>query len=225
MNAKAVSLFVLGTLFAAGAVQAYRNADESRRIAKRDSAPTPMTVAQLAANGPGDARYVSLTGYAFDKGDIVVTKWEKADGFFSASLPLRPTGFAPAGAARVVVTVSAKSDAEIAQYLRKTGPIVGSLRNQENTGAMQPAEWSVKGRPTEKCWFVADGEVPRTPANPEIVILLMAGLSAVCLVGGAASMGRRSRPASFELDWQPTSSTVDLHSASFLPSRNPPQPR
>src|SRR5437762_1460937 len=90
MKVRTASLFALGALFAAGAVQTYRNADECRAIRERDSKPTPITAADLAAHGPGRAHYLSITDYEFERDDIVVTKWKRAEGFIGASLLLRP---------------------------------------------------------------------------------------------------------------------------------------
>src|SRR4051812_10156184 len=129
VNVRSTSLFVVGALFAVGAVQTCRNADECRAIRERDGKPTSITAADLAAHGPGQARYLSITDYELERKDIVLTKWKRADGFIGASLLVRPKGRPPAaGQPRVVVLISAKTDADIARYLRKTGPIVGCVR-------------------------------------------------------------------------------------------------
>jgi hypothetical protein len=232
MKLRTGSLFALGVLFAAGAVQAYRKIDECRAIVQRDSHPTSITAAELAARGPGEARYLSITDYEIERRDVVVTKWEKAEGFFSASLFLRPKGRPRApGQPRVVVTFSATTDAEIERYFRKTGPIVGSIRNEYKDGVAQPHEWKVKGLKPELCWFVADGEKPIVPANSEAVIVGFSILALACFAGGARSMGGdRPRSNASDLSWHapvgtcPAAGGLDLRSAAFLPDRNANRP-
>lgn len=226
MKLKTISLFALGALFAAGAVQAYRNKDAAAAIRERDKKPTTISVAELAANGPGPARYVSLTDYEFQRDDIVIRKWKKANGFFGASILLLPKGQPPQpGKPRVVVMIDANSDADIHRYLQKTGSITGCITNDYINEVAQPVEREVEGKQFGPCYFISEGERPTLPASSDAVIIGLAVLALGCLGYGAISMDGNAKPKHRDFTFHspaaeaPKRGGVELSTAALFPKR------
>ena len=226
MTLRSAFFFVLGALFAAGAIQAYRNIDECRAIIQRDSTPKSITAADLAANGPGRARFLSITDYEMERRDIVITKWEKANGFIGASIVLRPKGRPPIpGQPRVVVMISATTDAEIEGFLRKTGPIMGTVTNDYVDGVAQPHEREVEGRSLGPSYFIDEGAKPRLPADSDMVVAGLSVLALACFGAAVLSPGKGRLPKSADLRWHaptgsaPETSSQVLRTAALLPQQ------
>jgi hypothetical protein len=166
---------------------------------------TPQTIkaVDLAANGPGDNPYVTLTDFRFRPDDARVSVWKgnQQQMTGSAYFPLDPIQPAKKPAQQagektpgIVVIASADTPDKVKAFMTRrsiTGIVKGSTYESWET-KKEPVEWRVEGRPPEMVWFVwADEKPEKTNLEHVEKVSLGLGLAALaCLAVGALAFAR-----------------------------------
>jgi hypothetical protein len=209
-------LFGLAAVCGLMAAGSHRMADEAReRAGKVKAVPQEMTVAQLAANGPGDNLFVVLTDFRFRPSDVYRIKPTKrrqmrspSDQYTRVYFPLEPRRKAAAAPGakplRVVVQADTRTDREVEAFMRQTR-ITGMIHVgvEQSYQKVEPVEWRAEGRQPEIVWFVHADERPerRDPNALEGSSSVM-GLAAVAfLVAGTVAFARGRRRPTVEQAW------------------------
>jgi hypothetical protein len=197
-------LIVLGVVLGGLSAASYWNLTRIREyVPNIKTTPQTIKAADLAANGPGDNPFVTLTDFKFRPSDVQVSVWKgnQQQMTGSAYFPLEPIqqGKKQAQQAEektpgIVVIASADTPDKVKAFLNRrtiTGMVKGSTFESWETKKV-PVEWSVEGRPPELVWFVwADEKPEKTDLGRTEKVSMGLGLAGlVCLMSGALAFAR-----------------------------------